>query len=289
MSTIGSGSVGSLVRSKTLFHAAAQSMGCSHTVYSMAKYWRTVRPWNDSLSLWRRLRCGMGLNQNNQSLLFDHLPQLRSLFDNPLWLAITHPEWVKEWDELAESIRVGGKPLGAYNGQLSRLLYDRVDWPCLAVHLVLLQTQSRRFEFHRMWLEQHFAAMAGLCCIQRPISYIRTELQDFLFPTLFGTEAPSQADRQCCLSSWAANEALFEFLQRRKWLHGNDQHLALLIWNFRQQLQHELDVGPPLSMEATVCGLPHSLRKKWFRKLSQWMDHPVHLNGFCCELSNQYA
>lgn len=289
MSTVNIGSVSSVFRSRTLFHAAAQSMGCPPTPYSMANCWRRFRPWNDSLSLWKRLRCGRGVNKSNRALMFNHFPQLLSLYDNPLWFVISHHEWVTEWDELAESIRVGGKPLDAYNGKLTRLLHGRVDWPCLAVHLVLLRTQGARFEFHRMWLKQNFAAMLGLSCIQRPIADIRTELQDFLIPTLFGTNLASQAGRQYWPSCWAANETLFKFLQGRQWLRGDDQQLALLIWNFRQQLLRELDVGPPKSMGATGCGLPRSLQKKWCRQQARWSDHPVHLNGVCCEFIDQHA
>lgn len=289
MSTLKLGPVSCLYRSKTLFHAAAQSMGCPPTPCSMAKCWRMIRPWTDSFSLWKRLRCGTELNKNNQAALFEHFPTLRTLYDNPLWMAISHPEWVNEWDELAASIRIGGKPLDAYNGKLTRLLYGRVDWPCLGVHLVLLQTQGTRFMFHRMWLEKNLLAMAGLSCIQRPIRNIRNEFQDFLFRIFVGTEPASHDGWQYWRSCWAFDEKLFEFLQERQWLHGDDQQLALLIWNFRQQLLRELDVGPQKPMGEIGCGLPHSLRKKWCRERSQWMDHPIHLNGVCCEFSHQHA
>jgi len=232
---------------------------------------------------------GAAPSNDHLKCLVENFPNLRSLFENPLWLVTSHPEWTNEFDDLADTIRVGGKPLDGYNGKLTRLLYDRVDWPCLAAHFVLLQTRGTRFEFHRMWLKQNFVAMAGLSCIQRPINNIRNELRDYLFPTMFGTESASQVGRRRWISCWDANETLFELLKGRNWLYGDDQHLALLIWNFRQQLQHELDVGPPQAMAPSGCGLPHSLRQKWCRKRSQWMDHPIHLNGICCEFSGQHA
>lgn|GEM_PF-4504301 len=277
------------IRSIALFHATADSMNCAHAPCAIAKYWRNLWPWGDGRSFWRGMQRGAAPSNVHLKCLFENFPNLRSLFENPLWLVTSHPEWTNEFDDLADTIRVGGKPLDGYNGKLTRLLYDRVDWPCLAAHFVLLQTRGTRFEFHRMWLKQNFVAMAGLSCIQRPINNIRNELRDYLFPTMFGTESASQVGRRRWISCWDANETLFELLKGRNWLYGDDQHLALLIWNFRQQLQHELDVGPPQAMAPSGCGLPHSLRQKWCRKRSQWMDHPIHLNGICCEFSGQHA
>ncbi|MGK9059907.1 hypothetical protein [Pseudomonas asiatica] len=288
MAILNVGSIGSVFRSKVLFHATAQSMGCPHTPYSMANCWHHSHPHPDSVSLWEGMRAGAKPQDNNQTKLFGDFPHLHTLFENPFWSAISHPEWTMEWDELADSIRVGGIALDGCSGKLTRLLRDRVDWPCLGVHLVLHQTQDTRFFHHRLWLKDNLAAMVRLCSMQRPMSFVRTEFQDFLFRMISGGHAP-KVIMQSCAAEKFANETLFEFLLRRQWLHGEDQHLALLIWNFRQQLQHELDIGPPQTMGPAGCGLPHSLRQKWYRKRSQWMDHPIHLNGVCCEFGDQYA
>jgi hypothetical protein len=249
----------------------------------MAICWQHLRPWQDSLSRWKRLQHGAVPLPATQAQLFEHFPQLRSLYKNPLWSVIGQPEREQDWDELADTIRIGVKPLDGYGGKLSRLLLDRADWPCLAVHLVLLHTHSTRFLFHRLWLKQNFMALLGLSCLQRPLFPIRAELQALFPPTDVRAKSSTPPNRMSCPAGWAADEVLLQLLQQRSWLFGDDQNIALLIWNFRQEVQHELDVGPPQFMGKTGRGLPRPLRKKWCRKQVLWLDNPVHLNGVCCE------
>lgn len=289
MYTFSVDTTGSVLRSTALFHATAQSMGCPHTPYSMAKYWQRLRPWQDSQSRWKRMQHGAAPLATTQTQLFDHFPHLRSLFEHPLWAVTGNPKRERDWDELAETIRIGAKPLDGYGGKSSRLLFDRADWPCLAAHLVLLHTHATRFAFHRLWLKKNFMALLGLSSLQRPIIHIRAELLALLRPAMFGTESDIYSNRESCTASWAADEALLQLLQLRSWLLGNDRHLALLIWNFRQEVQRELDVGPQQFLEKPCCGLPFSLRKKWCRKQAQWLDNPVHLNGVSCEFPHQDA
>ena len=286
MSTLKPGSAGSTFRSRVLFHATAQSIGCLPDPSSMAKYWHALRPWHDSVSLWRSMRNGAKPWSHNQAFLFDHFPHLRALYDNPLFTFAFHPEWNGEWDDLADSIRVGDKPLDGYNGKFTRLLCDHVDWPSLTIHLVLYQTHAPRFLFHRMWLKENLLAMVCLCSMQRPINYVRSEFQDFLAPIIFGGQA-SQHNWQSCLARWMPTENLFNYLQRGQWLHGDDKNLAMLLWNFRQELQQELDIGPLRPMGEEKSGLPRSIRNKWCRKQAQWQDHPLSLSGIYCEDSHQ--
>ncbi|WP_286913947.1 MULTISPECIES: hypothetical protein [unclassified Pseudomonas] len=286
MSTLKPGSAGSAFRSRILFHATAQSIGCPPKPSSMANYWHTLRPWHDSVSLWRSMRSGAKPWLHNQKFLFDHFPHLRALYDNPLFTFVFHPEWSGEWDDLADSIRIGGEPLDGYNGKLTRLLYDRVDWPSLAVHLVLYQTHAPRFCSHRLWLKDNLLAMVRLSGMQRPISFVRSEFYDFLTPIILGGDA-SQSNWQSRVAKWMPSEDLFNCLQQGQWLHGDDQALAMLIWNFREELQSELDIGPQQPLGEESCGVPRSLQKKWCRKLAQWRDHPLSLNGICCEYTHQ--
>ncbi|MNQ82581.1 hypothetical protein D3C85_976350 [compost metagenome] len=274
---------GCLFRNTALFHAAAQSMGCPHTPYSMAKYWHTLRPWQDSLPLWKRARRGVTPAASTQALLFGYFPYLRKLYDNPLWAVTSHADWGSEWDELADSIRLGGKPLDGYGGKLSTLLFDRADWPCLAVHLVLLHTHADRYLFHRLWLAKNFTALFALSSMQLPIVHIRAGLQASLTPQMLTADPVRVCNWEYCHEICTADEDLLNLLQEWGWLQGDDQHLALLIWNFPQALQRELDVGPQKLIGKTGCGLTRPLRKKWCRKLAQWQDHPVTLNGVCCE------
>ncbi|MDN7144023.1 hypothetical protein KC131_25595 [Pseudomonas sp. JQ170] len=274
---------GCLFRNTALFHTVAQSMDCPHTPYSMAKYWHGVRPWQDSLSLWKRARRGVTPAPNTRSQLFGHFPQLRKLYDNPLWAVTSHTEWGGEWDELADSIRLAGEPLDGYGGKLSTLLFDRADWPCLAVHLVLLHTHSDRYLFHRWWLAKNFTGLFALSSIQRPICHICAELHATLTPQMLTTEPVPVHNWEHCHAICAAHQDLLDLLRELGWLQGDDQHLALLIWNFRQELQRELNVGPQQLIGRTECRLPRSLRQKWYRKLAQWQEHPVTLNGVCCE------
>lgn len=274
---------GCLFRNLALFHAVAQSMDCPHTPHSMAKYWHRLRPWQDSLSLWKRARRGATPAPSTQALLFSHFPHLRKLYDNPLWAVTSHFDWESEWDELADSIRLGGRPLDGYPGKLSTLLFDRADWPCLAVHLVLLHTRANRYLFHRLWLARNFTALFALTSVQLPIVHIRAGLQASLSSQIPTAEPVSVNSWEHYHAICAANQDLLSLLQELGWLQGDDQYLALLIWNFRQELQRELDVGPLKLIGKKDGELPRPLRKKWCKKLAQWQDHPVTLNGVCCE------
>ncbi|MGY2413081.1 hypothetical protein [Pseudomonas pergaminensis] len=285
MFTLSVDPIGSLFRNMALFHAVAQSMGCPHTPYSMAKYWHGLRPFQDSLPLWKRAQRGATPAANTQTLLFRHFPHLRRLYENPLWAVTSHTDWENEWDELADSIRLGGKPLDGYGGKLSTLLFDRADWPCLAVHLVLLRTHSDRYLFHRLWLAENFTALFALSSAQLPIFHIRSGLQSSLTPQRLTSEPLLIRNWEYCHAICAADEDLLNLLQELGWLQGDDQDLALLIWNFGQELQSELDAGPQKLIGKAGGGLPRLLRKKWCRKLALWQDHPVTLNGVCCEFS----
>jgi hypothetical protein len=216
-------------------------------------------------------------------LLFSHFPHLRKLYDNPLWAVTSHFDWESEWDELADSIRLGGRPLDGYPGKLSTLLFDRADWPCLAVHLVLLHTRANRYLFHRLWLARNFTALFALTSVQLPIVHIRAGLQASLSSQIPTAEPVSVNSWEHYHAICAANQDLLSLLQELGWLQGDDQYLALLIWNFRQELQRELDVGPLKLIGKKDGELPRPLRKKWCKKLAQWQDHPVTLNGVCCE------
>jgi hypothetical protein len=276
---------GCLFRNVALFHATAQSMGCAHTPYSMAKYWQQLRPWQDSVSLWKRAKRGATPADNTQALLFGQFPHLRGVFENPLWATVFHPDWSDEWDDLAGSIQVGGRDLDGYGGKLSRLLFDRADWPCLAVHLVLLHTHSPRYLFHRFWLAKNFTALFALSSVQLPIVYIRAQLQALLSPQSFLAEPVPVENWNYCHSFTTANENLLSLLQEWGWLQGNDQHLALLIWNFRRELECDLEMRHEHRNGQSKVGLPRPLRKKWCKKLAQWRDYPVTLNGIRCDVS----
>lgn len=277
----------SALRSTALFHAVAQSMGCIHTPYSMAKYWQRVRPWQDSSSRWKRMRDGVAPLATTKIQLFEHFPHLRSLFEHPLWAIMGHLKTAHDWDELAETIRVGDKPLDGYGGKCTRLLFDRADWPCLPVHVVLMNTHASRFAFHRLWLKKNFMALLGLSSLQRPIIYIRAELVTVLRPLVLIQESVLRPSQESCTKNWGADEALLQLLRERSWLRGDDRHLALLIWNFRHEVQRELDVGSQQVSGRPGCGLPLPLRKKWYRKQAQWKDNPIYLNGVSCELPHQ--
>lgn len=277
---------GCVLRNIALFHATAQSMGCPHTPYSMAKHWQKLRPWQDSLSRWKRMQHGAAPLATTKRQLFDHFPHLRSLFEHPLWAVTDHPKMAHDWDELAETIRIGAKPLDGCGGKASRLLFERADWPCLPVHLVLLNTHATRFAFHRLWLKKNFMALLSLSCLQRPIIHIRAELIALLRPENSGPESLLCSSRNDCTTSRAANDALLHLLQLRSWLLEDDKCLALLIWNFRQEVLRELEFVPQPFSRKQGCGLPLPLRKKWCRKQAQWLDNPVYLNGVSCELSH---
>ncbi|CAN7543087.1 hypothetical protein [Pseudomonas sp. LjRoot263] len=281
------------LRGKAFFHAATQAAGCPHQANSMAKCWQRWYPRNptDSRSMWRRASHGATLMTATRNKLYRRIPTLRSVFDNPLWAVLSGSAAMGRWDELAETIRVGNQPLDAYDGKLSRWLFDRVDWPCFAVHLVLLHTRDLRFLTHRMWLARNLTAMYALSSVQSPLINICSELYSVLWPHVLDVHAPCDPVKEWW--RWPErhrfNAAVVGQLCDDGWLSGQDQLLALLLWNLWKELRgHFAEVGLH-EPGAPGTPMPVTLRRKWTRKIKEWQDHPVSLNGYCCEFPQAHG
>jgi len=278
---------------KALFHAVTQAAGCPHKVDAMVKCWQLWYPRNptDSRSMWRRASHGSILMPATRDKLYRQIPALRGVLDNPLWAVLSSSDAVERWDELAETIRVGNQPLDAYDGKLSRWLFDRVDWPCFAIHLVLLHTRDLRFLTHRMWLARNFTAMYALSSVQSPLINICSELYSVLSEHVLDVHAPCDPVKEW--GRWPErhrfNAAVVEQLREDGWLSGQDQLLALLLWNLWTEVRgHLAEVGLH-EPGAPGTPMPQTLRRKWARKIKEWQDHPVFLNGYCCEFPQAHG
>lgn len=235
--------------------------------------------------MWRGMFHGSTSIATIRDKLYTKLPALRSVFDNPLWAVLSQSNAGSHWDELAETIRVGDQPLDGYHGKFTTLLFDRAEWPCFAVHLVLLRTRHPRYLLHRMWLARNLAAMYALNSVQSPIISIREELYRELSLNMSGSELScTPIDRW---SEWSImhhiNAGLVEQTRELDWISCSDQHLVLFIWNFEAELRGHLTELELEGRSVSRTLMPHALRRKWTRKLQEWHDHPVSLNGYCCD------
>ncbi|WP_448093679.1 hypothetical protein [Pseudomonas lini] len=280
--------VGRRLRAKALFHSAAQCASCPHTPHSMANWWQQsgLGRGLDARPMWRRAFHGATLVSVSREKLYLKFPALRRVFDNPLWAMLANLDAVGQWDELAGTIRVGNQPLDSFHGKLTTLLFDRVDWSCFAVHWVLFHTRHPRFLLHRKWLARNLTAMYALTSVQSPIIHIREEMYRTLSLNMSDLAWPCEPVNRW--SEWAlmhgAMANLLEQTRELHWINSCDEHLALLIWNLEDEL---LGYLAELALDECCLSrrsfLPPVLRRKWARKISEWHDHPVSLNGYCCD------
>lgn len=167
------------LRARALVHALCDLAGCRHNGNALALWWRQHhRVFDVQLNRkWPSYFKGVTPREDLRKQIYLDFPQLKALFDNPLWFALSiDSEERQDWDRLAESIRVGDQPLDAFNGRASLLLFSRVDWSCLGLMIILLRTRSLRFQLHRRWLRRNFTTIFGLACLQTPLTEICLEL-----------------------------------------------------------------------------------------------------------------
>lgn len=277
-------SLGRQLRGKAFFHAVAEAAHCRHTAYSVAKWWQEYhldRVSNQN-GMWTRAVHGSTLVERTRLELYEMFPALRSIFVNPLWSVVSGREAAGQWDELAETIRVGGQPLDGYGGARTTLLFSRVDWPCFAVHLVLLRTRTPRFQLHRMWLKQNLTAMLALICTQLPFSEIGKDLYLRLTQILDESQCPVAQIRGWteCFVRCREYARLSERLCGLGWF-ATDRDCALCIWALLDELAIQLVDFSIEPAELTARPLPVDLRKKWQVMSIRWQDSPVTLNGNC--------
>ncbi|MHC8372818.1 hypothetical protein ACYZT2_19070 [Pseudomonas sp. MDT1-85] len=217
--------------------------------------------------------------------MYADYPSLKALFDNPLWLALSDDAGKRQdWDCLAEDIRVGGQPLGAFDSSTSSLLFSRVDWPCLGLMIILLRTRSNRFALHRKWLQMNFSHFFYLACLQAPLRDFYAELYSLLNSLL------SRDFDLYAFKSWPGTVEefkdqlevyyyLLDGIKALNWLDDVEAQRALLLW-----ILIEVDSGL-MTYIAVVRGRwplqwPLKLRRIWLRQSKLWKGMPIALDGY---------
>lgn len=271
------------LRSRALFHAVADAIPCAHTPTAVARWWHSRSAFRgiDQGDMWRRMSHGATPAGHSLNELLNQLPEVRAVFDNPLWLALSQSESDEQWDRLAQTICVGSGPLDGYGGWKSALLFSRVDWKCFAIHLILLRTRAPRFQLHRMWLRRNLSAIFALACTQRPLSSISYELYQRLNQILDDSKRPwdwTQGWPELSMRLKLTSE-FSDQLRRVGWLPASDQHRALSIWELSGDLLNELSVFPQAEAEITDSPIPPALRRRWRVIFKRFQKFPISLSG----------
>lgn len=266
------------LRNRALFHAAAHLAGRPHDFMHMAQWYRECHPGlvPNVIGQWRRASQGSTIVGRVREDLNLRLPALGLVFSNPLWSVLSEAKSGKLWNELADTIRVADRPLDFVTGNLSRQLFDRVDWQCLCLHIVLLRTTHSYFSFHRQWLEMNFVKMLGWALIQSPLRDVSPELIDLI--RLRVSPCVISDEQWARLSGFnISNFELLEQYYNWRWLDSNDQYLALFSWSLSSRFWD-------LLIECLRAGgtpsMPLPLKRSWQRNRARWEDHPISLEGY---------
>ena len=275
------------LRAKTLVLALCDLAGCRRRPHSLALWWRQHHRVVDVQlnRKWDTFFHGVTPRQDLREQMYADFPILRALFDNPLWLALSdNSEHAPDWDQLAESIRVGNQPLGAYNSPASMLLFSRVDWSCLGGMVILLRTRTWQFALHRKWLTLNFGALCSLACLRGPLAAERLELYGLLRKQL----SPARIDTTL-YRKWPDDAEEFEFMlvwyrilleriEARGWFDEIGVQSVLLLWMLLGQ-DDGLAVLENLD-ECRVFKWPIKVRRLWIRQNKLWHNKPITLGDY---------
>ncbi|KHK64257.1 hypothetical protein [Pseudomonas frederiksbergensis] len=279
------------LRARAFCHAAAEVSGYAHTPSAMAVPYRRLHPnmERDWAKQWRRAFGGTTIASGVREDFFSRFAVLESLFSNPLWRVMSESPVAGYWDQLADTIRVDDRPLDGASGKLTKCVFDRVDWSCFCIHLVLLRTRHRHFEIYRQWEAKNFVQALSWVSLQSPFVFIADAFIGPLQPLFCDMEVDFDLVRS---TSWTAlsrlqqeNLRLLKLSSLAGWLSAQDQQLALLWWNLSPtqryaELDRLYDCGD--GKERLPDAMSNACYQAWRRKRQCWLDHPVALNGFNC-------
>jgi hypothetical protein len=273
------------LRAKVLVCRLCDLAGSRRKPYALQCWWHQRHEGLEPSRKWAGFFKGGTPRESLREEMYAHFPSLRALFDNPLWLALSaDPEHRQDWDRLAERVRVGDQPLGAFNSDASLLLFSRVDWPCFGLMIILLRTQSNGLLLHRKWLQQNFSHFFYLACLQTPLRDWRFELYDVLTQLL-----AREFDLQT-FKGWPGTVEEFEYqlevydflldgIKALNWLDDLEVQHALLLW-----ILIEVDSGL-MTYIAVVHGRwpikwPLKLRRIWLRLSKRWSAMPITVDHY---------
>lgn len=276
------------LRGKAFLHAVADAAHCPPTPRSVARWWQQFHPYPEDgqLFMWIRASHGAKPAEHTRMHLYGMFPELREVFENPLWAVLSksvrsNVEPEETWDKVAQTIHLGDRPLYDCSMRMvDELLFSRVDWPCFAVLLALLRTRADDFMFERIWIERNLMAILALVSTQKPFTAIRNELHQLLaqvlsarYPIADGRGWRSWQDFPIRYAK-AANSS--EYWRDVGWLSDNDRHRALFMWN---RLPPSTCADSVNSHDSQV-EFPFSRANSWNRMLRRWQRWPVTMNGY---------
>lgn len=273
------------LRALAFFHAVAEAAPYAHSWYGVSKWWRECHSScpADQSETWRRAARGATPAVRTLLEVFERLPEVRSVYYNPLWLALSNRGDASLWDDVAATIHVNGMPLDGASGPRSFVLFSRVDWRCLAVFLILMRTRSVYYEFHRQWLQLNFTTVFSLISLQHPVVQIHKVLYQLCSEILSDSLCPPKH-----IIGWANYfqyrdnlSELVDSVRRIGWPSVKDQNRALFIWFLLGDIKRTLrDLSKSDSNKCTGNPYPLVLRRRWERRFQRLSENPVGVEGF---------
>ncbi|WP_439253905.1 hypothetical protein [Pseudomonas monteilii] len=274
------------LRGVATIKVAAESLGCPPSPSVLAKRLQQEHPNNPcgKRSQMERLAAGATIRKEVLRDLFRIAPELRDLYENPLWFTISNLSTPRVCDELLDTVTIAGKRLDTQTRHLRELLLDRVDVSCLPINLALLFSGHYSYDAYRMLLAKNFTIMYAWYSLQYPIGYIREQFYKRLSFCL-GEVA------KCQPRNWERWQLILEDCSAQLedigcwgWLDGRAGCLAMLVWNLSDKERSFLDECLEVSMDEWPVAMPASIEQRWQNKWALWTDNPVTFNGKECPL-----
>jgi hypothetical protein len=208
------------------------------------------------------------------------------MFNNPIWSVLNNTLNPEDWNALADTIQVNGRPLREWQTMKPGRLFQRIDWSCICVYLVLWRTTSEGYSLYRRWVEVNFPDIFLLLTLQLPMTHIRQELYDLLTG-----EVKQRVQGPLVRQLWFdwpdryfAYEECCELLDSFKWLKGRRDLCTLLLWRFVPELKALLIDGEEITELSSTSQRYCPLRRRFHRTVRRCQNTSITLNGICCTL-----
>ncbi len=274
------------LRGRAYFHAIADAGGCRPLPSHVNRYWHSLQP-RVSLnrSRWERAKLGAQLSTRTRLELSSYHPHLDVMFSNPIWAVLDDTRAPEYWNALADTIEVQGRPLREWKSLRPGRLFQRIDWSCICIFLVLWRTTSLVYCAYRRWVEDNFSDIFLLFTLQLPIMHIRKELYERLTAEV---KVRIQDPRVGQLwfdwpERYAAYEECFQHLISLDWLEGRRDLFVLLLWHLRPEVNEVLRLGEqPIDPSCAVQRF-RAIRRRFHRKVRCCRINVITLNGISCE------
>lgn len=273
------------LRGRAYFHALADAAGCKHSPDSVNRHWHTLKArLSPNRSRWQRAERGAELTPRIRLELDTYHPHLAEMFTNPIWGALNGTLEPDYWNALADTIQIKGRYLREYQALKPGRLFQRIDWSCICIYLVLWRTTSTVYFAYQRWVENNFSEIFLLLTLQLPMMHIRKELYDLL-----SVEVIQRIHNPLVLQLWwdwperyLAYEDCFNALKGLEWLEERRDLFALLLWHLRPEVQELLiDAEEPAEL-GNVDQRLRAIRRRFHRIVRRCRSTSITINGACC-------